>query len=614
MRLPFVLVLVLAATVFFGGRAADAVLAYSRPAVQAADRPLDAGVLHTVRIDAIASDSRGESVTDLTAGDFDLREDGAPRAVERVEFTRPSRRLFAIFLDEYHVSAGASAARARLALARFVAEELGPDDRVAAMKPLDSLFEIRATTSREALAQAIATFEGRKGDYTVQNAYEGNFIAGDPARIEAARLQVVVSAINALANELGRMDDTRKTVIVVTEALGRPARSRGREYLATIDTAIRSANRANVSIYAVDPRYPPGSPGAGDSSGPGTPGDPGNPGNNDAVRTITSQTAGEASAGADVAGALHRIGRDSRGYYVLTYRAAHREDGAFHPVQLRVRRPGVQMRARAGYWAPSPDDALRAAVLAEAREPRPVPRVELQHTSALIRPWFGLSRAQGGRTRVAFAWEAAVRVPGDRSPRFPSRVVLTALGADEAVIFEGPVPPTGATPFEGQLGSSARAVFDAPPGTLRLRMKIEDETAQVIDTDVRDLRVGDWSAPVALGTPEVLRARNAREFRLLDAHPESPPVVSREFSRTERLLIRFPAYAPADAPPTVTARLLGRSGTALRELKVERSPAPDTRQVDLPLASLAPGEYAIELGAASSAGEVKDRLQFRVTN
>ena len=59
------------------------------------------------------------------------------------------------------------------------------------------------------------------------------------------------------------------------------------------------------------------------------------------------------------------------------------------------------------------------------------------------------------------------------------------------------------------------------------------------------------TASVALGTPEVFRARNAREFRALEAQA-AVPVASREFSRTERLLIRFPAYGPAGTPPLVT--------------------------------------------------------------
>lgn len=561
--------------------------------------------VHTVRIDAIAFDTRGDVVGNLAAGDFDLREDDVPRAIESVQFGRPSGRLFAIFLDEYHVTSGAATARARQALTRFVDEELAPDDLVVVMKPLDSLFEIRPTRDRASARRAIATFEGRKGDYTPRNAYEKNFVAGDPARIEAARLQVAISAINALAVELGRMDDTRKTVIVVTETLGRTVRTRGREYLATLDTVIRSANKSSVSIYAVDPREGP----------PGDAADAAEAAGREAVRTMTADTDGQAVAAADLATAMRKVARDSSGYYLLTYRAPHLEDGAFHPVSVRVKRPGVQVRARAGYWAPSPDDALRASVVVRARQPEPAPRVEIRHVSPLIRPWFGLSRGEMGKTRVTFVWEAATRVPGDRIARAPSRVVLTALatGEAEAVIFEGTVLPTGATAIE-EGGAAARAVFDAPPGTVRLRMKIEDEAAQVMDSDVRDLVVRDWLAAVAIGTPEVLRARSAREFRSLDADPDAAPVVSREFSRTERLLVRFAAYAPEGARPTVTARLLGRSGDALRELKVEAAGTSEGRKVDVPLASLAPGEYAIELAAASSAGQAKDRFVFRVTN
>jgi hypothetical protein len=95
---------------------------------------------------------------------------------------------------------------------------------------------------------------------------------------------------------------------------------------------------------------------------------------------------------------------------------------------------------------------------------------------------------------------------------------------------------------------------------------------------VRDLK-GD----VAVGTPQVLRARNAREFRTLDAG-DAVPVASREFSRTERLLIRFQAYGPGGEPPVVTAKLLSRGGTAMRELTVAQAATPGDHEIDLPLA------------------------------
>ena len=59
--------------------------------------------------------------------------------------------------------------------------------------------------------------------------------------------------------------------------------------------------------------------------------------------------------------------------------------------------------------------------------------------------------------------------------------------------------------------------------------------------------VRDLTAPVVLGTPEVLRARTARDFRALASDPDAVPVAAREFSRTERLMIRVPAYAPSGA-------------------------------------------------------------------
>ena len=100
----------------------------------------------------------------------------------------------------------------------------------------------------------------------------------------------------------------------------------------------------------------------------------------------------------------------------------------------------------------------------------------------------------------------------------------------------------------------------------------------------------------------------------MDADPDAVPIAAREFSRTERLIIRVPAYAP-DGAPHVSARLLGRSGSALRDLHVEppRS-AGGWFQIDLPLAGFAPGEYSIEIGATSPAGEAKDLLAFRITS
>ena len=553
---------------------------------------------HVVRIDAIALDGGGRLVEDLKPGDFELREDGALRATESAQFMRAAGvRRFAVFLDEYHVSPGAATDRVRAALTRFVDEMIGPQDLLVVMKPLDSLFAIRLTDDREAARRAIAGFEGRKGDYEARNAYERNYIAGTPARIEAARAQVALSAMNALAIELGNGADGRKTLVVVTEGVTRTERRRGQD-LPTLDTVVRSASRSTVSVYPIDPRDTPAEDAA-----------------NEPMRTLATSSNGRIISG-DLDGGLRSVVADASAHYLLTYRAPHLEDGRFHAVQVRVKRAGVQLRVRSGYWAPSPDDALRVAVLARLNEPKkPVPLEPMRHVSPLIRPWFGVARGDGGNTRVTIVWEPAARVPGDRSHRFPSRVQLTALAADGRVLFEGPLQPTGPAATDEQGATPSRAVFDAAPGRLRLRMSIQDIAAQVLDSDVRDLAVPDFRKPVAIGTPEILRARNAREFRRIDADATAVPVASREFSRAERLLIRFPAYGPAGAVPSLSAKLLNRMGQTMRELSVAPAPTPSgANEIDLPLAGLANGEYLIELTAKSPAGEAKDRVNFRVTS
>jgi VWFA-related protein len=597
-----------------------------------------------VRLDLSAADVRGRAIETLKAADFELTENGLPQAIENVRFikidsktaageealpvrsefdeqeeaARDGTRLLAILLDEYHVSGGAATDRVRETLTRFVDRDLGPRDLVAVLKPLDSLLTIRVTRDHDLIRHAIETFEGRRGDYEPRTAFERNFIAGAPARVEQVRAQVTTSALNALVAHLGTLSDLRKAVMFVSEGLARPTRRRGAETLPTLDTVIRAANRYNVSIYPIDPENPPDTAAASSLE-------------LQMLRALADGTAGHAlidTPNLDVA--LKDIVGDLSAYYLLTYRSAHPDDGKFREVQVHVKRPGISVHARSGYWALWPDEAIALEAAAKANNPSRTtvpPAFALPwRTSPLIRPWFGLSRGPDGKTRVTFVWEPAPRVPGDRTRiGLPAHIVLTAYAPDGAELFQGTVDAAGnpdsrlATPDLSTVARSeqvdpARAVFDVKPGRLRLRMSIEDAASQVVDSDVREISIRDLKAPVALGTAEVLRTRNAREFRALGSDRQAVPVASREFSRTERLIIRVAAYSP-DRAPRVSARLMNRMGQAMRVLVVEPPSTPDGQfQIDLPLAGLAPGEYMIELTASGSAGEAKDLLGFRVTS
>ncbi len=592
--------------------------------VHAASGTVERPDANLVRIDAVAADARGRTVADLTIEDFEIIEQGAARRVEsvqfvtadgvgpstepllpiastadeRVEAARGGTRVFAIFLDEYHAGAEA-VARARAALTEFVDTRLGPRDLVLIVKPLDSLPSLRLTRDRTAILNAIATFDGRKGDYTPRTAFEQDYIAPDPERIDAVRAQIVTSALHAIAVHLGSVQGGRKTIVVVSEGFPRPIHRRGEAALPSIDTVVRTANRSGVSIYPIDPRALAPLSQVKPPAPLNPPVHPAGTATLETIRTLARETGGQAIlTSADLPDGIARLVSDASGYYVLAFRPASGEDtGRFHPIDIRVKRQGVTLRARPGYWEPLPNPtaALTSAL-------RLAPAMQ-SHASPLIRPWFGFSRGEDGKTRVQYVWEPAARVPGDRSGAgVPTRTVLNVLRPDGTVLVERVVGPAG----------QAQAVFDVEPGPVRLHIQIEDDTEKVLDTDVRQLLVARLTGPVSLGTARIFRARSAREFRELDRDPEAAPIAVRQFSRNERLLIRIPVYA-SDEAVDVTARLVSGMGRVMRTLPVARVPGSEMRTIDVLLAGLASGEYRIDLLARSGDAQAQDRLTFRVT-
>ncbi len=589
-----------------------------------------------VRLDVVATDAGGRVVPDLRRGEFEIVESDTLRPVEDVRFVpaqappasggarevqppiatrrdeqdaaaRDGARLFGIFLDEYHVTAGPAAQRARDELASLV-RRLGPRDLVVIFRPLDSVLTIRMTRDHEAAARAVEAFDPRKGLFEARHAFEQYFIGGGQARIETVRAQIATSAISALTAHLGGLGGGPKTLVVLSEGFERGLRRRGDD-LPTVNGVVRMAARTNVAIYAVDPRVwdevpPP-------PLAVATPDALGDPGENDARRLLvelSSETEGAAILQRADLAAWPRLTAEVPGYYVLTFRGA--DDGRFHPVEVRVARRGVQSRTRAGYWATSPAERLGASLLADARPTRPPPE-PVRRLSPLIRPWFGLTRGANGQTRVRFVWEPTPRVPGDRSrAQPPARVTMKATQADGTAVFEGVVGAATPSALAAFAAQPLQAEFDAAPGRLLVQMTIEDAVAQVLDIDVRDVPISALTAPVVLGTPQVWRVRNAREFRAVKEHPETPPVAAREFSRTERLLIRVPAFG--SSAPWVSARLLSRMGVPMRDLPLLADVDGSIRQIDLPLAGFAVGEYVIEFTARGADRDVREALRFRV--
>ena len=533
------------------------------------------GADDTVTLDVVVTDARLRPIKDLSPGDLELIDAGEARVVDAVRAKANGGRIIGILLDEFHVRAGVPTLRARAALNHLVDTLLHDDDMVALVKPLDPLHAITFTQDRALIRTVIAAFEGHAGDYTPRTEFERNFMSREPKTAEATRAQVVSAALQSLSRRLGEQQRGRKALIFVSEGF-RPAQPRAIVY---------AANRSGVALYALDPN-----PEVAD--------------NEAMLRSIAEQTGGAASINdADLSPAVAQAVDELDHYFVLTFAPSGPADGRFHPVQVRVKRPGARARSRSGYWAP---DAAVAASAAKRAEPRNALPFRPPHSSPYIRPWIGMTRGPDGLTNVMVTWESGTTPP--RNQRVAS-ILVKATANDGTVLFESRI---GA-------GDVDQAIFDAPPGYVALEMEIQSSSGSTLDTDYRGITVPNLRVTKpTFATPQVLRSRTARDFSEMSQKVNAVPVASRTFSRTERLLIRAPAYGPGNGAPLVTARLLNRRGIPMRELQVVAAPLPPgTVQFDLPLASLAPDEYRVELTAANPSGprdEAKEMIPFRVTN
>jgi VWFA-related protein len=657
---------------------------------EAPGQPIFRAGINFVRVDVIVTDRQGNPVLDLKPTDFTVTESGKPQDVEsfklvrvdEVQHTTPPReirslfdeeseaqrddvRLFAIFLDDYHVRRGSSMF-AREPLIRFIRTQLRPSDMVGIMYPLTPLGDVRMTRNHEAIARAIEQFDGRKYDYTPRNQFEEQYANYPATVVERVRNEVSMSALRALVTRMGSLREGRKAIILVSEGYtnylppqlrdpvasmpgyGNPARrmpgaeAAGNlgedraaffsqaEMLGELRRVYDAANRNNTAIYALDPRGL--APFEHDiNEGVGLRTDAAMlRSTQDSLRILADETDGRAIINQnDLERGLRQIVRDTSVYYLLGYNSSEApQDGKFHEIRVRVNRPGVQVRHRKGYWALTVEETARALEPPKPAMPREFDAALASITGGrspsqphYVRTWFGTARGEDGKTRVTFVWEPVPRQPGVRSEE-AARVNLTALAPDGSAYFRGRVPDarfaSAAEPTSGATGaapprSPSQIVFDANPGRIQLRYQVEDASSGVLDTDVREFTVPDLTAPqVQLSSPHVLRARSVREFREMNTDPAAAPTASREFRRTDRLIIRFDAYGPGTEQPAVTARLLNRTGQPILDIPVAPASAGFTHQMDVPLAGIAAAEYVIEILAKGDSGEAKELVGFRV--
>ena len=543
-----------------------------------------------VRVSTVVTDRAGKPVPGLTIKDFEVREDDVVQKLVSVESRRPEPRRLAILLDEFHVDATDSV-RVRDAATRFVNEQMRPDDIAVVLKPLDPLTTIKLVGNRAALLATNGTFEGRKGNFEPRSALEDETLGRAPALVEAGRAQVVLSGLRALATQLGSSAG-RSAILLVSEGFTRQPRRLSVRGLPDASTVERFANRYDVPIYAFDPRPVPGEADAAVAM----------------LGRFVSETGGTLARGGDLADNLLRAGQEIDSGYTLTFQPARTDDGRYHPISVTVVRRDADARSRSGYVSP-PSAETRRAMLAGPSSGAILP-TRLLRRSPLIDVWSGVTRVSATDGRVVVTWEPGPTLIGTGRSN-AARVALKATTKDGKVLYEGLLAPVRVgEPLDK--ASSDRAEFDAPSGRVQLDMTILGIRGDKLDIDARDVEVPALSGTSPLLLPAIVIAtQSAREFRAVVSDFNAAPDPSRQFRRTEHLVIRVPAYT-GGTPLQVTARLLNRLAQPMRDL----GPLPGAggvSQFELPLAPLAPGEYYLQFTVTGPSGQIDQRLGFRIT-
>ena len=374
------------------------------PAAQPSDTVIRINV-NLVQVDAVVTDSKDRPVTDLKAADFEVRQDGkvqtisdfsyvdttsrpaaAASAAKKNANTPPSalapltagqvRRTFAFMVDDLALDP-AGVYYVRKAIEKFVDEDMQPGDLVAIVRTVSGAGFLQQFTNDKRILHTAISHILYNGMSRVTTAGYPDTGDGQDAAVADLRSYMMTSgSLGAIHNVIAGLRDMpgRKAIVLFTEDL-RILRPGGdtRAQL-QFEQLVDSANRASVVISSVDPRglqYTGLTAADGPMTGMAAANLPGQR----SMALWESQEGmvrlAEATGGLfihnhnDISGAVHRVIEDASGYYLIGYHPAaatfariNGQAARFHNIQLKVKRPGLHVRSRQGFFG-NPDPPRR---------------------------------------------------------------------------------------------------------------------------------------------------------------------------------------------------------------------------------------------------------------
>jgi len=312
-----------------------------------------------VLVDAVVRDKKGKTVSDLGAGDFRLWEDGKARPITSFSLEeagspdQPETEYLLFLFDSLGVVPMARLAAeksARAEVASFAGAYAGPSRYMAVANFNGDLWIVQNFTAMAERVRRAAADTARVADVSLGGPWQDTSLDQDPRtalaqaragysapQAQPARPNPVVDAIATLADSMAAIRG-RKSLVVVSAAQPTIATAPPDWQIAA---AARACNRANVAVYATHV----------------------------ALKELAEATGGRSIA-SDLVRELGGIVDDREKSYALGFQPVESPDGSCHSLRVQVTRSGLQVRARNGYCNSKAPDLLAGKVEGKALEAR----------------------------------------------------------------------------------------------------------------------------------------------------------------------------------------------------------------------------------------------------